>query len=157
MIDMNTGIEDAGQTTQLSPRMRRRAVIDAYVLRFREVDWAYWGTFNLRPRMHRKAAVRHFEEWVRQIAQRENAEIHWLRIGERGPEQNLYHYHVLISKFTKTTVYEAQQLWFGLAGELHLSSYKRDRRALEYSLKSLEDTDDPDIEWHLPDNPRARI
>lgn len=147
------GMDTADRESERVRRMRNKL---EHVQWLRKYDWAFWGTFNLRPKIYRKAAVRRFEEWVRQIAQREDAEVYWVRVGERGPEQNLYHYHVLVSEFSKTTINEAKQLWWGLAGELHFDQYDRNRPALDYMLKSLDDTDDPDIVWHLPDEPPVR-
>jgi hypothetical protein len=122
-----------------------------YVLWLREYDWTWFGTLTFRIGVWRKAANRLFGEWLAQLQVAEPEALSWFRMGEYSPKNHHYHFHFAIAGVQLTDVQRAIALWKLIAGLAQIGPYDPSRRGIEYALKSMEDTFDPDFDAELHD------
>ena len=82
-----------------------------------------------------------------------------MRMAEHGSEGGKLHFHVLLAGARCITPQNAVELWIKVAGTAVIGLYDKNRRGLEYALKSIEDGPDYDFDASLHDEhllPRFR-
>jgi hypothetical protein len=125
----------------------------AYVDWLRDYSWTYFCTFSFRAGFRRKAANRLFAEWINGVEAAEGARMSWVRVGEIGKNGKI-HFHVLIAGSVRRML-RHEVHWQKMAGNLVVKRYEADRGGLEYVLKSMETSEDYDIDFQL--HPQHKI
>lgn len=116
-------------------------------------NWLWFGTLTFRAGIRRKSSERLFRNWIEALQSIEGRKLSWMRVAERGgeggPDGN-FHFHVLIAGTGRRfTSQQAADLWKKMAGTAVIGPYDRQRRGLEYALKSIEDRPDYDFDATL--------
>jgi hypothetical protein len=121
---------------------------DGYVDWFKEYDWSWACSLNLRSGIRRKSAHRLWREWIEHLEEIESHHLSWVRMFEIGEESGKLHVHGAIAGVHRATRSAAESLWWRMAGDAQVRRYYSDPW-LEYSLKDMESNDDYDLDFEL--------
>ena len=122
-----------------------------YVSWLSKYYWTLFGTLTLRDGIWRKAANRLFGKWMAQLQAGISEPLSYFRMGEYSKTNHRYHFHFAIASVQHIDVQQATALWNRIAGLAQIGPYDQSRRGIQYALKSMEDTFDPDFDAQLHD------
>jgi hypothetical protein len=112
-------------------------------------DWQWFCTLTIRPGIRPLALAQLFQDWIAAIKQDEGQKISWIRVIERGGLEGRLHIHALIAgtKFFSPTV--SAEHWSDIAGDAVIGRHDPESECLQYTLKSIAESQDYDIDFDL--------
>jgi hypothetical protein len=121
-----------------------------YVQWLKNYDWHWFCTLTFSNLTSRSRAVGLFNKWLAALRQWQGyAPISFVCAIESGCADHRLHIHALLAGVHGIDMNQARMVWGRFAGHAEISSYDPNGKALGYTLKSLEKSNDADIDFDL--------
>ena len=131
--------------------MTKDQLIGAYAGWLEERTWNWFCTLTFRGFPSAKRADRLFRSWISEVRQEVGATtFRWVRVTERGANQDNLHFHVLVGGLRDATKWDWVLRWDEIAGDCLIAYYVPRRGAVRYMLKEAEPGCNFDIEIQMP-------
>jgi len=138
-------------------QLTKDQLIGAYAGWLEERTWNWFCTLTFRGFPSVKKADDLFRIWISEVRQKVGtAAFRWVRVTERGANQDNVHFHALVGGLRDATKWDWVLRWDDLAGTADIFYYRPNAGGIEYMLKTAEPNRDFEIEFEfpLPDRPR---